>query len=315
MINHARTLLLNQPGKNYQPGFIGEEYTPRNYVRRQVPSYVLFPHKILFGSNPDKVFLNFRAAELLSLIHATELSEFVHALDSRITYAVTDLTDFFSPAVSIALNKTGGYTRTKMFLTGQPKADNSRGKSFGDYSVQLFDYAGNTSAVITSAISFDSISQPLEFSNQSTGLSNPVKIPGSNLSAQFLEVAAASAARLSLEEFSTPLLLQDYDAIALEGDELLPFTATRALPVTDGAGELIAQWQLQTYARPGDAISVCLPKLELLGEPLFLELFGVRDDLEPYATFKNIWFDHPMPNYRLAAFVLAMIYRTEETQR
>lgn len=315
MINHARTLLLNQPGKNYAPGTPGEEYTPRGYTARQVPSYVLFPHKILFGSNPDKVFLNFRAAELLSLIHATELEEFVYALDPRITYTTTEQTDFFAPSLNVALSKTSGSTRAKLFLSGKPRADNSRGKCFGDYLIQLLDTDAGAVTVITSAINFDNISQPLEFSNGVSGVSNAVAIPSSGLSAQFLLASEISAINLSLEEFSAPLLLQDYDAIELEGVEVLPFTATAAMPILANTATVTGQWQLQTYARPGDAISVCLPKLELLGEPLFLELFGVRNDVEPYATFKNIWFDHPMPNYRLAAFALAMIYRTEETKR
>ena len=50
----------------------------------------------------------------------------------------------------------------------------------------------------------------------------------------------------------------------------------------------------------------------MLGEPLFLELFGVDDNAQPYATFKNLWNDHPNPMYRLGGLVLAMIYRTNE---
>jgi hypothetical protein len=56
-----------------------------------------------------------------------------------------------------------------------------------------------------------------------------------------------------------------------------------------------------------------MPTLELLGEPVFLELFGV-EPAEPYATFKNVWFDHPLPAYKLAGLTLAFIYRLEEVR-
>ena len=77
--------------------------------------------------------------------------------------------------------------------------------------------------------------------------------------------------------------------------------------------EIAASWLLVLAANPPPAITTLLPALELLGEPVFLDLFGV-EDAEPYATFKNIWFDHPLPAYRLAGLTLALIYRTEEVR-
>lgn len=314
MINHARTLLLNQPGKNYMPGTLGEEYTPPDYTPVNVPSYIALPRKILFGSNPDKVFLNFRAAELMGLVHATELSEFVYAFDPRETYTANNGVDFFSAPSFVALNKTSGYNSAKIFLGGRTRADNSRGRSFRDYTIQLVEENGNTKAAINSSISTDSAIESVEFANGTNGLSAPVAIVGSELTAQFLDSTLISAAKLALENIDGFVLQEDYNKIDIEIGTTLPFSFPPALPLIGDNSSVIAQWQLQTYARPSDAISFCLPKLETLGEPLFLELFGVRNDVQPYATFKNIWFDHPMPVYRLAAFVLAIIYRTEENR-
>lgn len=72
-------------------------------------------------------------------------------------------------------------------------------------------------------------------------------------------------------------------------------------------------WNIAVDANPAPAITTLLPTLELLGEPAFLDLFGVAAP-EPYNTFKNVWFDHPLPAYRLAGFILAVIYRTEEAR-
>lgn len=74
-------------------------------------------------------------------------------------------------------------------------------------------------------------------------------------------------------------------------------------------------WQIYTRVKPSPALTTLLPILEFLGEPLFLELFGVNDADEPYGTFKRLWFDHPNPVYRFGGLVLAMIYRTDEILR
>lgn len=76
----------------------------------------------------------------------------------------------------------------------------------------------------------------------------------------------------------------------------------------------LAEWVLKTAANPQPAITTLMPTLELLGEPIFLDLFGVAPT-EPYATFRNVWFDHPLPAYRLAGLILAYIYRAEEIRQ
>jgi hypothetical protein len=76
-----------------------------------------------------------------------------------------------------------------------------------------------------------------------------------------------------------------------------------------------AAWSVTTTAQPDPVITTLLPVLEILGEPVLLELFGVSTKDEPYATFRNLWFDHPLPVYRLAGLVLATIYRTDEVYR
>lgn len=75
---------------------------------------------------------------------------------------------------------------------------------------------------------------------------------------------------------------------------------------------MATDWAIYTRVRPAAAIVTAVPVLEMLGEPLFLELFGVSNSVEPYATFKQLWFDHPYAVYRLAGLTLAMIYRTDE---
>jgi hypothetical protein len=312
MINHARTLLLNQPGKLYMPGIIGEEYIPANYSPVALPSYVITPRRIIFGTDPDKVFLNFRAWELLSLAHETELAEFIYELDPRITYWPQNRTDFFTQtSASASLKKVRGYSRARAYLKGQPAADNSRGRAFSEYFIQLTSNSGDISASITAESDTYALTADIEPDSESSNFSQWLSLPNNNLEIQFSDIVPDSRQSLLLEQIQNPLLTQDYEILSLESGELLPFTAPPRMSFSD-SDDIIAQWQLQIYTRPADAIKICLPKLDILGEPLFLELFGVRNDIQPYSTFKNIWFDHPAPNYRLAAFILAMIYRTNE---
>ena len=71
-----------------------------------------------------------------------------------------------------------------------------------------------------------------------------------------------------------------------------------------------AAWVVRGFLRPQMSLSELENGLKTLGEPYLLELFGV-EKIEPYATFWNCT-SHPDFAYRLAGFVLAMIYRTEE---
>ena len=104
---------------------------------------------------------------------------------------------------------------------------------------------------------------------------------------------------------TTPLTFtENLSQVVALGDTGLSFCIQRPAAATD--------WTIYTRVQPPAAITTVLPILEMLGEPLLLDLFGVENDLEPYATFKQLWFDSKMPVYRIAGFVLAVIYRTNE---
>lgn len=86
MINHARCLLINAaPGRTGAPG---EEYIDPTYRRRVLDGTLLTLRRALFGHAPDRVMLNVRARQLMTLLHASELEQYVKGLDPRITYDV-----------------------------------------------------------------------------------------------------------------------------------------------------------------------------------------------------------------------------------
>jgi len=90
MINHARTLLMNINGATQFEAELGEEIIASEYRAKPLPQSIASVRRILFGPTPDKAMLNYRCRQLLSLIHLTELEEYVVALDPRITYDFED---------------------------------------------------------------------------------------------------------------------------------------------------------------------------------------------------------------------------------
>lgn len=324
MINHARTLLLNVDSRTYMPDVLGEEYIPA-YQAAALPTYLNTARNLLLGSAPDRVFLNFRVQELLSFIHRTELAEFVYALDPRVTYWPKPQSEFFRAKTTITSLKTVGTDESRLYVNGKLKPDNSKGRAFKEYRVKLFNNTGaaatveivsdNGAAVDTQIIEWlattpDTGGADVTF----TGMSNQIALPNTDLTLQ-LVAGNLNSITLAFENFvstsaETGLLFRN---IVLEKG-VDPMALRAAPPVLKIVDErvVLGEWLLQLYAKPDSAISVCLPRLDFLGEPFYLELFGVGNTVEPYATFKNIWFNHPSAAYRLAVFTLAVIYRTNE---
>lgn len=324
MINHARTLLLNVDSRTYLPDVLGEEYIP-TYRAMPMPTYLTTARKLLLGSAPDRVFLNFRAQELLSFIHRTELAEFVYALDPRVTYWPKPQSEFFRAKTTITALKTTGVAESRLYINGTLKPDNVKGRAFKEYNVKIINNTTTTATVeIISDLGAEKDTQPIEWLATTpdsggedvtfTGISNQIPLPNTDLTIQ-LVTGSINLNILAFEDFvdTQAETSSMFRSIALEKgtDPLQLRAAPPVLKIVDGQ-VLLAEWLLQLYAKPDSAISTCLPRLDFLGEPFYLELFGVGNTAEPYATFKNIWFNHPSAAYRLAAFTLAVIYRTNE---
>jgi hypothetical protein len=325
MINHARALLLNVSSESYKPGTLGEEYIP-TYTPLKLPTFLHVPHRIIFGTDPDRVFLNYRAAELMRLLHQTELAEFIYALDNRVTYWPQPTTEFFRPETQITAQKIFGLYETRLNIIGKPKADNKVGRCYSQYTARVSGYPNEELVTITEDSSIGAVEVPLTWlqNNQlpimrlqtdgvvgARGLSEPITLQDGLLNVQFADLGSLPP-KLLLET-KRRILGENYEELpfALESGTDLEIAELRRLAITDSL-PLLALWRFSAYARPASAIVTCLPQLEFLGEPVYIQLFGVRSDVEPYATFKNIWEDHPNSVYRFAAFLMAMIYRTDE---
>lgn len=303
MINHARTLLLNINGNRYQPQYLGEEYIPANFAAVNLPSYIQAARRILFGARPERVFLNYRVRELLHTVHETELNEYLYALDPRVTYWPEPTPVFFNQRKHVRIEKTTTANGLQLFLSGNFNADNAVGLAQREYTVRT-QRTGSDDYIV---IEYENNVAPKTIQKVATasGLSSAVNVAGTNLQVR-VGGSVIPTSKLLLETGHRVLteLLQDVvlETVVGESDEA---------PVDTFGGNA---WRLTSFAPPASVVSL-IPLLEVMGEPNLLELFGVSNYDQPYATFKNLWFDHPLAAYRLAGFTMALIYRTEEIRR
>lgn len=138
MINHLRTLLLNQKRGTWGPDFPGEEYVPPKFKPLTVlPDGVSKAHKVLFGGNTDRLMGNVRLRQLLPMLHQTELEEYVLALDPRITYWPSTDQSLYRDAYTITVQAIMAMSNEDLTPVGQLLADEAAGSLFHRWRVTV----------------------------------------------------------------------------------------------------------------------------------------------------------------------------------
>lgn len=316
MINHARTLLLNTTQANavIRPE-TGAEYVPADFRPVNLSPPLRTLRRVLFGSDPDVRFLNLRVRELMGYIHQTELAEFVYALDPRVTYWPVQEEAFFdSSRKTLTITQIKGAPR-RIAVTGTFQANNSLGRTLQQYLLTMGDEVLSPSATRTVALLQRLGRIGPDIAEEVGDAGNPaiLTLPDTTLKARLdSNTNTAQYYGRLLTEVNDILVLEEYASSGF----LLENSDPQILPVSPSVAfnSVTAQWTITAKASPAPVITTLMPALELLGEPVFLDLFGVSP-AEPYRTFKNLWFDHYAPAYRLAGLTLAAIYRTEELRR
>jgi hypothetical protein len=301
MINHARTLLLNTSPLSAHAQDAGYEYIPHEFKPARLSNDLQLIYHTLFGLNPDQRFLNLRARELLTYIHQTELAEYAHKLDQRVTYWPAIDSNVLQPDRQITVTQVAGSPR-QIAVTGGFSATNAAPRARQQYFVAL-----TTDGDVPALDNLLLVEDGAFFEAEDLGylaLESAVSGPSGVNVVYVQQIGVTSAA------ITTPVSdFADLPTVALP-DTKLKFRFSSAAANTAAA---TGKWLIDVAVNPSPAITTILPTLELLGEPVFLELFGAAPE-EPYLTFKNLWFDHPLPAYRLAGFVLAYIYRVESNR-
>lgn len=127
MINHVRTLLMNQPRGSYRVTDPGEEYISPRFIAAAWPVALQLFRNTLFGTRPDRLFINFRMRQIMQLLHSTELAADITKDDSRLTY-LPFRDDMFADVFAVTIDQPTGQ-EAKLTLLGQPVADEYNGRT------------------------------------------------------------------------------------------------------------------------------------------------------------------------------------------
>jgi hypothetical protein len=185
MVNHVRCLLLNLDGTGFQPGIPGEEFVDPSFRALTLPPALKNLRRFVFGPDPDRVMLNYRLCQIMTMIHSCELADFITALDPRITYWPP------RPAGSFDKNAFG---TTVLQTAGAPANLYVQGPRRLTAMSQLL-YAWEVSVVDNANVSVRRLTTPFDEQTvpytSAAGLSSQVQLTGSPLLAVFNPVPGA----------------------------------------------------------------------------------------------------------------------------
>lgn len=306
MINHARTLLINISPKRadyLDANLEGYEYIPEEYTPIRFPPRIATIRRVIFGNNPDALYVGLRAQEIMTYIHQSEYVDYATTFDSRITYwpqMIEKKRSSFPKTITLA--QLSGSPR-RLVVTGDAAANDVQGKSFRSYAVAIGkETATATTLSLTARLlepPFTSASVPFV-----VGAVQGVTLPGTKLIALPSDENLTTTSSVLKTQSGDKLITESYSgpaAVALEG------------PATAFQPELydeIARWYVVVRTTPLPIASSLVPTLQKMGEPNYLELFGPAPT-EPMLTFKNLWEKHPHAFYKIVGLGLGLIYYAE----
>lgn len=295
MLNHFRTLLLN--AKAGVAGYPGEEFIPSDYRPVALPGAVNVVRGILFGAEPDRLMLNYRARQLLAAVQATELRGYLTAFDRRITYEPTGTPEFYEHPFALSVRQISGDALT-IYPGGVPDTvPDVTGRSRHLWRIVFGSITSVTIRRLTAPFTEETYGFEVV-----DGLSTPIPLPGTGLYFTFHPVPGTiDWETLSVDEWLTldEAHWTTFESVGGDGFVRNPVLSVSAdvRPLRD-PGQLLAQ-------------------LDAVGEPTMLGLFGIGTPLgasEPMATFYRLWRDHKEPAYRFGAVAAALVYHTEHVR-
>lgn len=187
--------------------------------------------RVLFGAAPDLGYALYRTAQYLNLLHALETSDWVLALDPRVTYD-PNRSGFgleYAEGVSYRLGENG--QTAQLFVVGDPAADDELGRLEFDWAIDLGGglvtaralFAGPGSDESAGAAAFTSGISPLIPLPRSDGLA--VRLQEAAAASWLLTVRCRPAK--SLGQVRSELLALDATDRLFSAEE--PYATARAL--------------------------------------------------------------------------------------
>ncbi len=160
MVNHFRTLLLNEP-------YLGDntEHIPANFTPVRLSAPLDRFYSLLFPSNASRFYKSFLIHNYLSLIDAAGLNEFVTKVDPRITYDISSNREFFK--FTRNTNPVISDNNYELIVSGEFKPS-VKGADF--YEAILISQVSNTSTVNV----FSKVNKSYFLQNQAISFPTPI---------------------------------------------------------------------------------------------------------------------------------------------
>lgn len=175
MINHVRTLLLNPGIAGFGQAYVGEEYVPSSFTHLKIPSKFDRVRKLLFGAAADRSMMNYRLVEIMTMLHSTELEEFVLEFDPRVTYWPFSARGIFDDAFGVTIvpehSTAGSYATTQEIIQ-----TSANGQLYEEWRVTVG--AGSTFTIRRNSKPISTTTGSFTLTN---GLSEGIPLPESNL--------------------------------------------------------------------------------------------------------------------------------------
>jgi hypothetical protein len=179
---------LNQDGYGFD-GRAGDAYSPPAYSAVELPSFCLAIRRILFGSRPDWLMRNYRAHQLMLMLHTTELAQHVLDLDPRVTYNTDGSTNPFSSIFPFQRNNRGQVVATPLddttagfYPTSELDEPDATGQCYRQWLVEVADGSSVRATHETSPRTLEILPYTI-----TQGLSNLLQLPRSSIKFRFDE--------------------------------------------------------------------------------------------------------------------------------
>lgn len=286
MINHIRTLLLDESGQNKPDwSFPLEEFVPTDFSPQKFPAEVKRVWNTLFGLKPDRAYKNWRLFQLSTLAQSSDLLKYWFTFDPRVTHFDKPNDDY-----------SQDYGKAKVYMT--------KGNSLVSL---VLSYSNGFISPFPEISLTNQTTRPDDLNVYFSGKLLPDDVNGKSYSSWKIDLNSSN--ELQVQNLSNKALNKTYQLVFSSGlSQPIILEGLDLGILFKNAGE--ASWSIDAVSKPEKDIGVVLANLDSLSTTDLQYVFsGSRPEVK---TFKNYWTKNEDTAERLTALTLALAYKIDE---
>lgn len=297
MINHVRTLILNQSasspsGLNY--GLVGSEFIPPTYQPVVLTPALQRLRDVIYGTRPDVMMLLYRTFQLMGLLHGSELSRYVTWFDTRITYLPIK-TDLFDVVY--------GDRQLSPMRTKQSEVNTTTGEDF----LSLIQLAEPYNLRVTN-LTVKKVLTALPTARMAVVGAPPTESQGALVYTWMVEVLGDFIRISRIVPAPTLTVSQDYTYVG-NSTGMIPVPETK-LWVELQDVSLGDVFEMSYTAEPTASLAELAYEMKTSFSEDAATVLG-NERIEPLRTWQRVWSKSSNTISQFAALLLAMAYRTD----